>query len=58
MPVIASGGGGESAHVIEVLSSGCADAALMAGAFHDGSRTVGEFKRAMRAAGIPVRMAA
>jgi cyclase len=58
VPVIASGGGGESAHVIEVLSAGCADAALMAGAFHDGTRSVSEFKRAMRAAGIPVRMAA
>jgi len=58
VPVVASGGGGESVHVIEVLSSGGADAALMAGAFHDGSRSVSEFKRAMRAAGIPVRMAA
>ena len=58
VPVIASGGGGESAHVIEVLSYGCADAALIAGAFHDGSRSIGQFKRAMRAAGIPVRMAA
>lgn len=58
VPVIASGGGGESAHVIEVLLSGGADAALMAGAFHDGTRSVSEFKRAMRAAGIPVRMAA
>lgn len=58
VPVIASGGGGESAHVVEVLSYGGADAALIAGAFHDGSRSVTEFKRAMRAAGIPVRMAA
>jgi cyclase len=58
VPVIASGGGGESAHVIEVLSSGGADAALMAGAFHDGSRSVGEIKRAMQTAGIPVRIAA
>lgn len=58
VPVIASGGGGESAHVIEVLLSGGADAALMAGAFHDGTRSVSEFKRAMQAAGIPVRMAA
>jgi cyclase len=58
VPVIASGGGGESAHVIEVLSCGGADAALMAGAFHDGSRSVSEIKRAMQVAGIPVRMAA
>lgn len=58
VPVIASGGGGESVHVIDVLTRGGADAALMAGAFHDGTQSATEIKRAMRNAGIPVRMAA
>ncbi|HMA21505.1 MAG TPA: imidazole glycerol phosphate synthase subunit HisF [Gemmatimonadaceae bacterium] len=58
VPVVASGGGGESIHVVEVLSDGRADAALMAGALHDGTTTVGEIKQAMNAADIPVRSAA
>lgn len=58
VPVVASGGGGESIHVVEVLSAGGADAALMAGALHDGTTTVSEIKQAMTAADIPVRNAA
>lgn len=58
VPVVASGGGGESSHVVEVLSEGRADAALMAGALHDGTTTVSEIKRAMNSADIPVRNAA
>ena len=58
VPVVASGGGGESIHVVEVLSAGGADAALMAGALHDGTTTVSEIKQAMNAADIPVRNAA
>jgi cyclase len=58
VPVVASGGGGESIHVVEVLSAGGADAALMAGALHDGTTTVSEIKKAMNAADIPVRNAA
>jgi cyclase len=58
VPVVASGGGGESIHVVEVLSAGGADAALMAGALHDGTTTVSEIKQAMNAAAIPVRNAA
>jgi cyclase len=58
VPVVASGGGGESIHVVEVLSAGGADAALMAGALHDGTTTVCEIKKAMNAADIPVRNAA
>ena len=58
VPVVASGGGGTPAHVIEVLSRAGADAALMAGAFHDGIYDVDEVKAAMRANGLPVRMAA
>ena len=58
IPVIASGGGGESAHVVDVLKYGNADAALMAGALHDGSTTVSQIKTAMLAADIRVRTAA
>lgn len=58
IPVVASGGGGESAHVVDVLSLGKADAALMAGALHEGITTVGEIKAAMTAAGIHARSAA
>lgn len=58
VPVIASGGGGGSADVIEVLTDGYADAALMAGALHDGTCTVNELKTAMQQNGIRVREAA
>jgi cyclase len=55
VPVVASGGAGSTAHVCEVLERGGADAALLAGILHDGVSTVSEIKRAMRAAGLPVR---
>ncbi len=58
VPVIASGGGGGGRHVVDVLADGGADAALMAGAFHDGSCSVAEIKSAMKSAGIAVRFAA
>jgi cyclase len=58
VPVIASGGGGGSADVIDVLTDGYADAALMAGALHDGTCTVNELKTAMQQNGIRVREAA
>ena len=58
VPVIASGGAGSAAHVCEALTIGGADAALVAGILHDGAVTVGELKRAMRSAGLPVREAA
>jgi cyclase len=58
VPVIASGGAGTAAHVCDVIVSGGADAALVAGIVHDGVTTIGGLKRAMREARIPVRMAA
>lgn len=57
VPVIASGGAGSVAHVCEVLTSGGADAALLAGILHDGVTTVPAVKAAMRSAGLPVRAA-
>jgi len=56
VPVIASGGAGSAAHVIDGLVSGGADAALVAGILHDGVTTVAALKDAMYAAGIPVRL--
>jgi cyclase len=55
VPVIASGGAGEPAHVPEVLRETDADAALVAGILHDGVTTVATIKAAMRAAGVATR---
>jgi cyclase len=55
VPVVASGGAGTPAHVCEVLDSGRADAALLAGILHDGVTTVHAVKDAMRSAHLPVR---
>ncbi len=54
-PVIASGGAGGAAHIVEVLAEGHADAALVAGILHDNLTTVGALKDAMRASGLVVR---
>lgn len=55
VPVIASGGAGNTEHVCAAILDGGADAALVAGILHDGSTTVGALKRAMRAANVLVR---
>jgi cyclase len=55
VPVIASGGAGNAAHVCEAIADGHADAALVAGILHDGVTTVAALKRAMAEAGLPVR---
>jgi cyclase len=54
VPVIASGGAGELAHLAEALQAG-ADAALCASIFHYGQHTVGEAKEYLERAGVPVR---
>lgn len=55
VPVIASGGAGNAAHVRDAIVQGGADAALVAGILHDGTATVAQLKAAMRAASLPVR---
>ena len=55
VPVIASGGAGTTRHLIEAVEAG-ADAVLAASIFHFGEIGIGEAKRAMAAAGIPVRL--
>ncbi|WP_118784058.1 imidazole glycerol phosphate synthase subunit HisF [Neisseria lactamica] len=56
IPVIASGGVGNVRHLIEGLTEGKADAVLAAGIFHFGEIAIREAKRAMREAGIEVRL--
>ena len=55
VPVIASGGGGQPSHLIDAVTRGGADAALIASMVHYGDFTVGSIKSAMRAAGVCVR---
>jgi len=55
IPVIASGGVGELAHLVEGILEGGADAVLSASIFHYGRYSIAEAKEAMAAAGIPVR---
>ena len=55
VPVIASGGAGRAEHVCAALTTGGADAALVAGILHDGVTTITAIKQAMDAAQIPVR---
>jgi cyclase len=54
VPVIASGGAGGPEHLVRALAAGAA-AVLAASIFHQGTCTVGEVKRAIAAAGFPVR---
>lgn len=58
VPVVASGGAGNASHIVDVLKSGHADAALLAGILHDGHVTVLDIKRQLAAAGLRVRNAA
>ena len=55
IPVIASGGGGEPRHLSEAVTTGGADAALIASMVHYGDYTVDAIKAAMRADGVAVR---
>jgi cyclase len=57
VPVIASGGGGEMAHLHEVLTEGHADAALVASMLHYGSHTVPQIKHYLSERGLPIRAA-
>ncbi len=57
VPVIASGGVGTLAHMVEGVTQGHASALLAASIFHFGQHTIGEAKRALADAGVAVRMA-
>ena len=56
IPVVASGGAGSPAHLVDAIQKGKADAALAASIFHFGQFTISETKQIMRDAGIPVRL--
>lgn len=54
VPVIASGGAANTAHLVEAIRAG-ASAVLAASIFHDGVLSVGDVKRELLAAGINAR---
>jgi cyclase len=56
VPVIASGGVGTLQHLVEGVRDGHASAVLAASIFHYGEHTIGEAKRYMAAAGLPMRL--
>jgi cyclase len=56
IPVIASGGAGNTEHFVEVFGAGRADAALAASIFHFGMENIRELKSVLQANGIPVRL--
>ena len=55
VPVIASGGVGTLAHLVEGIVAGGADAVLAASIFHYGEHTIAQAKAVMKAAGIEIR---
>jgi cyclase len=55
IPVIASGGGGDTQSFVNVFQRGRADAALAASIFHFGLHSLAILKQELQGAGIPVR---
>jgi cyclase len=55
VPVVASGGVGTLAHLVDGVIEGGADAVLAASIFHFGEHSVAEAKRELERAGIIVR---
>jgi len=55
VPVIASGGAGRAQDVVDVLTTSCADAALVAGILHDGTTSLPAIKQALSNAGVATR---
>lgn len=56
VPVVASGGVGALDHLVDGVTQGRASAVLAASIFHFGDHTIGEAKRHMAAAGLPMRL--
>jgi cyclase len=57
IPVVASGGAGSPQHMLDVLTSGHADAALAASIFHFGKYSVGDVKDFLAEHGVAMRLA-
>ncbi len=55
IPVIASGGAGKPEHLLDVLTRGNADAALIASMVHYGTYSIPEIKSFLHAGGVKVR---
>jgi imidazole glycerol-phosphate synthase subunit HisF len=55
LPVIASGGAGSAAHLVEAVTAGGAEAVLAASIFHFGELSIAGVKRELAAAGVEVR---
>src|SRR5262249_4879989 len=56
IPVIASGGAGTVGHWYDALTTGKADAVLVASIFHYGEYRIGDAKAYLASRGLPVRM--
>ncbi len=56
VPVIASGGAGNPAHMADAIIDGKADAVLAASIFHFGTYSIRETKEQLAAHGIPMRL--
>jgi len=56
VPLVASGGAGAMEHFAEVFQTARVDAALAASVFHSGEIAIPSLKRALRGAGIEVRI--
>jgi cyclase len=55
IPVIASGGAGKQEHLLDVLTRGMADAALIASIVHFGTYTIRDLKEYLNGKGVKVR---
>ena len=55
IPVIASGGAGSIAHMVDAFTKGKADAALIASIVHYGTYTIKEIKEELHERGVKVR---
>jgi cyclase len=56
VPLVASGGAGIARHFVAAFREADVDAALAAGALHDGSLAIPDLKHVLNNAGIPVRL--
>jgi cyclase len=56
IPVVASGGAGSPQHILDVLTTGHADAALAASIFHFNTYSIGQVKTFLNEHHVPVRL--
>jgi cyclase len=56
VPVIASGGGGQNEHFLDIFTNGYADAALAASIFHFNEIEINDLKQYLRMNNISIRI--